>query len=159
MLPTESGPRFVAPICWKISPDLGGGVAHDRRGQGMLGNMHFPLPHCYGLYGTPWRRLSPFDICTTVRPHYQLAPQVHSDTPVTTSAGAQTCFQCMSECSTQRTALLAYLGIVLTKHHLLGTSCNSISILPSHNFARPVLRGATHHRPHTMGHEPNTYMV
>ena len=123
----------------------------------MSAHMHVPLSDCHGFHCTPGEQLSPPSLCPTFGSNSHLAAEVHGDHSVTTSTGPQTRLQYVGQCGFKCTSLLAYMGIMLTKHHVSGTSCSTFWIFPTHT--RVALRSALHCRSHAMGRGPDTYMV
>ena len=111
------------------------------------------------IHRTPRERLSSPDLCPTVGFDSQLAPEIHGNPPITTSTSPQTHFQYPGQCSSQCTALFAYMGFVFVEYHVLGTSCHTLWLFPTHSLARVALRSASHCCPHDMGRRPDTYMV
>ena len=85
----------------------------------MSAHMHIPLFDCHGFHRTLGERLSPPGLCPTIGSHSHLAAGVHGDPPVATSTGPQICLQYLGQCGFKCTALLAYMGIMLTEHHVL----------------------------------------
>ena len=51
------------------------------------------------------------------------------------------------------------MDIVLTQHHVLGTSGSAFGVFLTHGLAGVALRSAPHHRRYTMGRGPDTFMV